>query len=593
MMKFRKLLVVLTAPLFLTSLYGCTSNVHEEPLDTHLTKPNVILIMTDDQGYGDLSFHGNPILKTPHLDNLAQESVRFTDFHVSPFCTPTRAALMTGNYPAETGAYRTSSGRTMMHKDEKTLANLFEGAGYKTGMVGKWHLGENAPHRPQDRGFQDVLWHKSGGVGQVPDYWGNDYFDDVYDRNGKPEKFEGYVTDIWFEEAQSFIDKNIEDPFFLYLSLNAPHGPYFVPAEWAEPYLDNPEVANANFYGMIANIDHNVGKLREYLKRMDLDENTILIFMTDNGTAEGGKFSSLTGRPDYGYNAGMRGKKSSIYDGGHRVPFFIHWPEGKLSGGNEIDVLAAHIDVLPTLADLTGISVPPEYDVDGLSLTPLLDKSDQKWPRDHLIVQYHGAAWGGDFPLQPFANTAILTEKWRLINEDTTKLFDITVDPGQDNDVSEQFPEVVEKLKALYEPFWPKVSPRMTPVPIEIGSPAEPEATLTSQDWYMETGNPPWNFEIIKELPKVTGPWNINVVQEGEYKLTLRQWPKEANIPIKAKRAALKIAGKTLEKDVSNGSAGVDFKLHLPEGLTQLTTHLYDENDSMGGAYFVDVEFVQ
>ena len=275
-------------------------------------KPNVIIVMTDDQGYGDLGCHGNPILKTPNLDALYRESIRFTDFHVSPFCTPTRAALMTGNNPGFTGAYRTSSGRTMMHRDEKTIANLFGDNGYATGMVGKWHLGDNAPHRPQDRGFQDVVWHRCGGVGQASDYWGNDYFDDTYERNGKFEKFEGYCTDVWFREGIRFVAENKDKPFFLYLPTNAPHGPYLVPDKWAKPYVGNKDVANANFYGMIANIDHNIGILRRRLHELGLAENTILIFMTDNGTAGGGKFKGLDSEPLVGYNAGMRGKKSSV-----------------------------------------------------------------------------------------------------------------------------------------------------------------------------------------------------------------------------------------------------------------------------------------
>ena len=218
------------------------------------------------------------------------ESIRFTDFHVSPFCTPTRAALMTGNNPGYTGAYRTSSGRTMMHRDEKTIANLFGDNGYATGMVGKWHLGDNAPHRPQDRGFQDVVWHRCGGVGQASDYWGNDYFDDTYERNGKFEKFEGYCTDVWFREGIRFVEENKDKPFFLYLAPNAPHGPYRVPPKNGRSRIRATQtVANANFYGMIANIDHNMGILRQRLSELGLAENTILIFMTDNGTAAGAK----------------------------------------------------------------------------------------------------------------------------------------------------------------------------------------------------------------------------------------------------------------------------------------------------------------
>ncbi|RMG00777.1 MAG: N-acetylgalactosamine 6-sulfate sulfatase (GALNS), partial [Planctomycetota bacterium] len=390
----------------------------------------------------------NPILKTPNLDALYRESVRFTDFHVSPFCTPTRAALMTGNHPGYTGAYRTSSGRTMMHRDEKTVANLFADAGYVTGMIGKWHLGDCAPHRPQDRGFQHVLWHRCGGVGQASDYWGNDYFDDTYERasaenrQGTFEKFEGYCTDVWFREALRFVEQNRERPFFLYLATNAPHGPYRVPPEWAEPYLGNKDVANANFYGMIANIDHNMGILRQRLQQLGLADNTILIFMTDNGTAAGAKFRGLDSEPIVGFNAGMRGKKSSVDDGGHRVPFFIHWPKGGLTGGRDIGTLAAHIDVLPTLADLCGIPVPEEYDLDGISLKPLLDGSDRPWPRDHHVIQFHGGAGGTALPSKPFEFSVVLTERWRLVNSGGQFLYDIQADPTQRHDVAAEHPDV-------------------------------------------------------------------------------------------------------------------------------------------------------
>ena len=304
--------------------------------------PNVVLIMTDDQGYGDLTCHGNPILKTPNLDRLYVESVRLTNFHVSSFCTPTRAALMTGRYPGRTGAYRTSSGRTMLHTDERTIADVFSATGYVTGMVGKWHLGDNSPHRPQDRGFQDVVWHRCGGVGQASDHWGNDYFDDTYERNGRFEKFAGYCTDVWFAEALRFIEENRKKPFFLYLAPNAPHGPYRVPPRWSTPYEGKADWRSGpQFYGMVANIDHNLGVLRERLDSLGLAENTILIFMTDNGTANGATFENLTSEAVKGFNAGMRGKKSSIYEGGHRVPFFIHWPAGRIDQGRDIESLAA------------------------------------------------------------------------------------------------------------------------------------------------------------------------------------------------------------------------------------------------------------
>ncbi|MCM2369583.1 arylsulfatase [Aporhodopirellula aestuarii] len=572
--------------------------VNAAPNDTAASKPNVILVMTDDQGYGDLGCHGNPILKTPELDQLYSESIRFTDFHVSPFCTPTRASLMTGNHSGYTGAYRTSSGRTMLHPDEKTMGHLFAEAGYATGMVGKWHLGDNAPHRPQDRGFQDVVWHRCGGVGQASDYWGNDYFDDTYERasvnnkQGSFEKFEGYCTDVWFREGLRFVEQNRDKPFFLYLPLNAPHGPYRVPPQWAEPYQGNKQVSNPNFYGMIANIDHNMGILRRRLHELGLEENTILIFMTDNGTAAGAKFKGLDSEALLGYNAGMRGKKSSVYDGGHRVPFFIHWPKGGLTGGRDIDTLAAHIDVLPTLADLCEIPVLDGYDPDGISLKPLLNGSQVPLERKHHVVQFHGGAGGTALPAKPYEYSVVLTERWRLVNSDGQTLFDIEADPAQRQDVSAQYPEVVQQLRDAYQPFWDKVAPRLSPVRIDLGNPAQNPTVLCSQDWYMPTGNPPWNFGSIARLPKVTGPWMVEVKNAGRYRITLRQYPEEANKPVVAVRAKLQIAGEEEERDVMPGSEGVVFDVNLPAGPTELVTWLYDKRGKAGGAYFTEVEWL-
>ncbi|MEQ8556515.1 MAG: arylsulfatase [Cyclobacteriaceae bacterium] len=551
-------------------------------------KPNVIIVMTDDQGYGDLSCHGNPILKTPNLDKLYHESIRLTNFHVSPFCTPTRAALMTGRYPGRTGAYRTSSGRTMMHTDERTIANVFAENGYATGMVGKWHLGDNAPHRPQDRGFQDVTWHRCGGVGQASDYWGNDYFDDTYERNGQFVKFDGYCTDVWFDEAIDFVEQQKEQPFLLYLAPNAPHGPYLVDEEWSNPYKDQADWRSGpEFYGMIANFDHNMGMLRDKLDQLGIAENTILVFMTDNGTANGGKFNGLDSEVLSGYNAGMRGKKSSVYEGGHRVPFFIHWPEGGLVGGRDIPDLTAHIDVLPTLTDICGVPLPDTHKADGISFKPLLFNSNQPLKRDHLIVQFQGGAY---YKTQPRAweHTCILKDSWRLING--KELYNIQDDPGQQADVAETNPQKVEELRSLYPSFWDSVSPRMTPVSIDLGNPDDNPTTLCSQDWYMPNGNPPWNFNAIKKLPKVTGPWKVNVRKAGKYRITLRQFPVEAQIPVKADRAKISIAGKAMESAVEKNSPGIVFEIDLPEGKTELVTYLYNAEGEVGGAYFTDVE---
>ena len=569
--------------ILLANWFGFSSSAAE--------RPNVILIMTDDQGYGDLACHGNPILKTPHLDQLFQESIRLTDFHVSSFCTPTRAALMTGRYPARTGAYRTSSGRTMLHTDERTIANLFEENGYKTGMSGKWHLGDNAPHRPQDRGFQHTIWHRCGGVGQASDYWGNDYFDDTYERNGEFVKFDGYCTDVWFSESLKFIEQNQAEPFFLYLALNAPHGPYRVDKKWSDSYRGHADWgAGPEFYGMVANIDHNLGLLRERLETLKLAENTILIFMTDNGTANGAKFEGLTSEAIKGYNAGMRGKKSSVYEGGHRVPFFIHWPAGGFVGGRDLDSLAAHIDVLPTLAELCEIPLPNSNALDGISFAKSLRDANALPHRDHLVVQFQGGPYFSSSP-QKWEYSCVLKENWRLI--DGKELYDIHADLAQRHDISAKRPDLVKALRACYTPFWESVSPRMTPVSIDLGNPAEKRTVLCSQDWYMPNGNPPWNFSSIKRLPRVTGPWMVDMKQAGRYRLTLRQWPIEANQTVNALRAKVQIAGQEKESKVEPGSQGVEFEMNLAAGKTKLLTWLYNEDGQAGGAYFTEVELLE
>ena len=329
-------------------------------------KPNVILIITDDQGYGDVSAHGNPLLKTPNLDQLHAASVRLTNYHVDPTCSPTRSALLSGRYSTKTGVWHTICGRSLMAPEELTIAEILSAAGYQTGMFGKWHLGDAYPTRPQDQGFQSVVYHGGGGVGQTPDYFGNDYFDDTYWRQGQVEKFDGYCTDVWFREAQKFIHQHRQDPFFVYLSTNAPHGPFLVDEKYSAPYVEAGD-GPSRFLGMIANIDENVGNLVAYLKEQQLWDNTIFIFTTDNGTAAGDKV----------FSAGMRGKKGSEYDGGHRVPFFIHWPKGGIEGGKDVDQLTAHIDLRPTLTELCDVLAIDGPVADGTSLVSIL-KGDEK-----------------------------------------------------------------------------------------------------------------------------------------------------------------------------------------------------------------------
>ncbi len=340
---------------------------------------------------------------------------------------------------------------------------------------------------------------------------------------------------------------------------------------------------------MVANIDHNVGLLQEKLDALGLTENTILIFMTDNGTANGAAFGkdTLNSEAVAGYNAGMRGKKSSIYEGGHRVPLFIRWPAGGLSHGNDLNHLSAHLDVLPTLAQLCGIGIAESHQMDGISFAEALRSPSASPHRDHLIVQFQGGAYFRQPPAE-WEFACVLTKRWRLL--DNGELYDMADDPAQRNDVAATHPYIVKKLRELYSPFWSSVAARMTPVHIDIGSPTENPTVLCSQDWYMPNGNPPWNFGSIRKLPPVTGPWKIHVRKAGRYRMTLRQFPVEANLPVYAVRASVRIGEKEQESSVKPGSKGVVFEEVLPAGRTELWTYLYDERGKVGGAYFTEVE---
>jgi arylsulfatase A-like enzyme len=540
-------------------------------------KPNVILLITDDQGYGDLGCHGNRMIRTPNLDQLYRESVRFTDFHVDPTCSPTRAALMTGRYSTRTGIWHTVMGRSILFRDEVTLADAFAANGYRNAIFGKWHLGDNYPARPQDRGFHHVLIHGGGGIGQTPDYWGNDYFDDHYQVNGQWQPFEGYCTDVFFRQATQFIaqvrNQDQVQPFFVYLTTNVPHGPYLVPDRYQQYYLDRgvPQPMAA-FYGMLENFDENVGRLLASLKETGQDQNTIVMFMTDNGTAAGmvrpagkGKTkpdaADATVPPWPGFNAGMRGAKGSEYDGGHRVPLFIRWPARGIGGGRDVTQLAAHFDVLPTLVELCGLPVTPPNPLDGRSLVPLLEGQDAEWPERTLFVHTQRE----EIPPK-WTRSAAMTQRWRYVNG--AELYDMQADPGQATNVADRHPEVVAELRAAYETWWQGLEPSFSRYGyIGIGSEQENPVHFTCMDWHAPTVQQiPWDQSQIKRMPEVNGWWMLDVARAGKYAITLRHKPAEANFPLQADQAQVKLGPCEAKAAVASGATSVTLALDLPAG---------------------------
>ena len=473
--------------LLLTSIYLISSATAAEK------KPNILFILTDDQGYGDLACHGHPFLKTPNLDKLYSESTRFTDYHVSPTCAPTRAALMSGKNPFEVGITHTILERERLALSATTVAQVLKDAGYDTGIFGKWHLGEADAYQPGNRGFEEVFIHGAGGIGQnfagsqgdVPD---NSYFDPIIRHNGTFEQTSGFCTDVFIREALGWIHKEREKPFFAYIALNAPHGPFLAPEKYKEMYRKdtNGNEDAAAFFGMITNIDDNVGLVMEKLDEWGIADDTLLIFMTDNGTSKGAKF----------YNAGMRGAKVSPHQGGARVPFFMRLP-GMTEAGHDIDKLARHIDVFPTLAELAGADIS-ELGLEGRSLIPLIKDPEAKWPDRKLF--FHSGRWPkvgapGKFSKgdpNPDSHKdkkfAVRTDRWRLVENE---LFDINADPGETTDVAKENPEVVQELKKAWDKYWIHARPLMIneDASLDVEKPFE-KAYLEQKE---STGIPAWN----------------------------------------------------------------------------------------------------
>jgi len=530
--------------------------------------PNVILIITDDQGYGDIACHGNPYVKTPALDRLYEESVRFTDFHVDPCCAPTRSALMTGCYSSRAGVWHTIGGRSLLKKGMPTIADLFKDNGYETGIFGKWHLGENYPFRPQDRGFKESVVHGGGVVGSNPGYWGNDYYDDTYLHNGRFQKYKGYCNTVWFSEAIKYIRNNKDKPFFCYVSTNVPHAPLKVDEKYVESYKDQVSDRLAHYYGMITKVDEDIAAFLKEIKEMGLEDNTILIFMTDYGPCPwfgGIVIDFKTGFVTEGYSAGMRGGKIWGYENAHRVPFFIRWPDGGIGGGKDIDALSAHIDLMPTLIDLCELNVPQELEFDGQSLEPLL-RDDVKERDDRTLFVHNQRV---EYPVKD-KEYQVLTDKWRLVKREKDELYNIQNDPGQRKDIASQNPQIVSELYGRYEKWWDDVSTDFDKyAEIYIGTEHENPVTLYSHDSYSRGGE------------KI---WVVNIARDGKYEISLNRWPEESgkrmtenaegNIDLPIKTAFLKVGNMERTKEITKDMTTAKFVIDLKAGTTCLHTAL-------------------
>ena len=459
------------------------------------SRPNIILVMTDDQGMGDLSCMGNTILKTPNIDRFYEMSTRFTEFHVSPTSAPTRSALMSGRFPFNVGVTHTIYQRERMSLDVFTLPQALQSAGYETGIFGKWHLGDEDAYLPGNRGFNEALTHGAGGIGQVqygdfPANGENPYFDNVLMHNNTIVKTKGFCTDLFFEAALDWIKKEqkAKKPYFAYVALNAPHGPFIAPEKYTKRFLESGYDKNtAGRYGMIENIDDNFGVFMEKLKEWKVLDNTIVIFMTDNGMSM--PKIVRNGKTEDPFNANLRGHKNSPFEGGNHVPAFWYW-KGVTGEGVDIDALTAHIDIYKTFCSLAGVKLPTKMqELEGQSLLPLLQNPKAVWPDRQLFV--HIGRWAaGERDSAKYEGCAVRTQQWRFVNN--KMLFDVIKDPGEQNDLANSQPELINKLRQSHNLWWDATLPNLVNENLPKVSPEEQPLALRYYKQLKEKGIMLW-----------------------------------------------------------------------------------------------------
>lgn len=564
------------------------------------SRPNVVIVITDDQGYGDLSCHGNPILFTPNIDRLAAEGVRLTDFHVSPVCTPTRGQLMTGVDALRNGARSVPAGTNMIWREIPTMAELFRKGGYRTGLFGKWHLGDHYPDRPFDRGFEKAIWFGGWGVASDVEF-DNDCINIRYRDRNRVLQARRYCTDLWFDEAISWMQERRDrgEPFLCYIATNAPHGPLWAQEKDAAPYRSKVRPNVASFFGMIANIDENVGRLENWLRDSGLYENTVVIFMTDNGGTAGRQI----------FNAGLREGKGSYYEGGHRVPCFIRWPAAGICGGRELSQPAQVQDILPTLLELCGISAPKGARFDGMSLAAALKNPATPLPDRMFVVQYGGRtrAEKGD--------ACVVWGVWRLVRG--RELYNVEQDRAQQQDLSRKHPEILKKMQDFYENWWSGVKDRVYEYqPLMVGTEAENPVIFSPNYWAGVDVDNHHRVSAAEGGPR-GGVFHVKVMRPGTYRIELRRWPFHTGEPLGSAGPKQTVAGRSLEEVIADRrslpiagavlrvgqrelqattspeSLGVTFEISLQEGETELQGWFRDrEGKDLCGAFYVSIEFL-
>ncbi|MFI3331745.1 MAG: arylsulfatase [Rikenellaceae bacterium] len=575
-------------------------------------RPNIIFIMTDDQGYPDLACFGNPHIKTPNIDALYATSVRLTDYHVSPTSAPSRASIMTGRYSDRIGAWHTVMGRSIPWEDEVILSEVLSANGYTCGVFGKWHLGESYPYRPNDRGFDYSVIHGGGGISQSPDYWGNDYFDDHYKTNGEWTKYEGYCTDVFFDEATKFIERSQKGkkPFFCYIPTNAPHGPQNVPQKYYDMYANQGlSQGDMKFYGMVTNIDDNLAKFRNRLGELGLIDNTIFIFTTDNGTTR----PSFNRRSkEYSFKGFLREQKDSPYEGGHKVPFFINYPDGGLNSPRDINELTSHIDIFPTLIDYLGLTKNlPTKPFDGVSILPLLKGEKVDWADRTIIVdsqrQHTIAKW---------RKTAVMSGSWRLING--VELYDLSSDPQQKKNIASQHPDIVRKLTSDYDEFWHEiyvkdnVNERFV---YNYAGGGQNPVTIFAHDLYS-----PKQYFHDQVHPRRCAPgsgvYKIELLKSGKYKFSLYRYAPEsgysfnsivpaspaveggiidkkpAGVKKELSKATISIGEHKGSQDVDMSAKCMEFVFDIEKGRYDVDARFIGENGSTHPAYYLVIELL-